>query len=248
MLRTWFSRLVCLAGCLSTCSAINIIGYYNVNLVPGQNFIANQLIATPDQTLNSVLTYGVPDGATFTEWNAATHQFLPLSTFSAATTNWSVNYTFDLGQGGILNALSGATVTFVGGVPLYTNIISEGPGELWAPNYANGMHLIASPDPVSGGLSTLFYDVTGRQPLEGERVGIPGSDGSVSSIATFLGGAWDQDLVLSVGQSAWFDLGGTGISGGAFPMLADVPEPATWSLLGLGASIVLARRRRVRGN
>jgi hypothetical protein len=165
---------------------------------PRYNFIANQLV-NGDQRLNAALTIGVADQAAFTKWNPSARQFLPYSFLSASTATWSINYTFDLGEGGILALPSSSSahtfVTFVGGVHIYTNILGNefGPGDRWAPGYANGKLLISCPVPVAGrlGLDNMLYNVTGRTPMEGERVGFGSLDGTVSTVSTFIGGSWE---------------------------------------------------------
>ena len=69
----------------------NIVGYINQDMYPGDNLIANQLSVSND-TLNAIFQPGVPEGATFTEWDPATQQYLPASVYDT-TTGWSIDYT-----------------------------------------------------------------------------------------------------------------------------------------------------------
>ena len=48
--------------------------FYTKNILPGFNLVANQLDASPDNTLNSVLPY-VPDGSQVYKWNPEAGQF-----------------------------------------------------------------------------------------------------------------------------------------------------------------------------
>src|ERR1700733_12421715 len=88
--------LMILAG--FACSASAQVGFVNDTIVTGNNLIANDLSASPDNTLNNVLTFGVLTGSTFTEWDPVVQQFMPLSTFNGST--WSINYTFAPDQTG----------------------------------------------------------------------------------------------------------------------------------------------------
>src|SRR5690348_12002805 len=78
----------------------NIVGYYNLPLYAGDNLIANQLDAgtVPDNTLSTIFQPGaVPEGATFTEWDPTTQQYLPTSVYDTVN-GWSINYALGFGQ------------------------------------------------------------------------------------------------------------------------------------------------------
>ncbi|MGC3961609.1 MAG: PEP-CTERM sorting domain-containing protein [Verrucomicrobiota bacterium] len=230
--------LVCGGVTLSSFSqsnvySINVVGYYNRLISPGNNLIANQLFASPDNSINTVLQ-GVADGATFTKWDAAANNFLPLSVFSLSSHTWSINYNLNLGEGALLHSPSFTTNTFVGGVVNYTNIVNFGfGGQPWSPNYADGLHLIACPVPVGGSISMMFDKVTGRAAQAGESVSILNEASQTYLTTTFDGFSWDNDLNLNVGQAAWFNLG---------PV--NVPEPSTMTLAGVALGALLAVRRR----
>jgi hypothetical protein len=224
---------VLLFGCVFTTflnaqvTSINVVGYYNLPIYPGNNLIANQLIPT-NSTLDYILNYSAV-GSTFTKWDSSLNQFLPLSVFNG--TNWSVNYSLTLGEGGLLNAPSGWTNTFVGDVGPYIPLTGT---NIWQPNYANGLHLISDPIPRSTNVSLMFSNVVGRAPQEGEWVQILDSQSQTYLTTTFhVGTGWDNgDPIMKVGQSAWFNLG---------PV--QVPEPGAVALLGLGVGILCWRRR-----
>jgi hypothetical protein len=224
--------------------------YYNVPLYAGDNLIANQLNAgssIADYTLNSLFSSpSVPDGATFTEWDPSANAYLPVSTYNSFARAWDINYnlnTFSSGQGGILhlplNSPSPWTETFVGSLVPYQNIIPDFGGPLWNPNYANGLYLIACPDPLSGTMDMMFADVVGRLPQNGEWVKILNPATQTYTTTTFhTGTGWDNgDPSLGIGQAAWFDLG---------PVV--VPEPASLAIVGGGVTLLTVfRRSRARG-
>jgi hypothetical protein len=220
----------------SNVHSLNIVGYYQRALVPGFNLIANQLDGSTNNSLNSILL-GVADGATFTKWDSAANTFLTPSVFNQTTLTWSINYSLNLGEGALLNSPALTTNVFVGQVAIYTNILIDlGPGQLWAPNYADGLHLIACPDPISGPISSMFANVVGRTPETGEWVQILDEATQAYITATFDGSSWDNNPTLAVGHSAWFNLG---------PVAASVPEPSSLALVGVATfSMLITRRRR----
>jgi hypothetical protein len=215
--------------------SLNVVGYANIPFYPGENLIANQL-SNGDNTLNTVLTGAAP-GSTFTMWDPVANSFLPLSLFDGSA--WSINYTFDLGRGGLLNSPLMATNTFVGNVINYTNLLGNqlGPGLRWEPNYAPGLYLLSNPDPFTATSSNAFYVATGRGPNDGEwmRTLDPITQ-TYTTTAYHTGSGWDNgDPVLNLGQAAWFDLG---------PVA--VPEPSAVALLTFGTFWVLVSRRKSR--
>ncbi len=213
--------------------SMNIVGYINRTLFPGNNLIANQLDFSSGNSINNVLL-GVADGATFTKWDASANTFLPLSVFSLSSQTWSINYSLNLGEGALLHSPSFTTNTFVGSVANYTNVLDLGPGgQAWSPNYADGLHLIACPSPIGGPISTMFDKVTGRPAQAGESVSLLDEASQTYITATFDGAGWDNDPNLNVAHAAWFNLG---------PV--NVPEPSSVALAGLAFSALLTVRRR----
>ena len=212
----------------------NIVGYVNLPILAGDNLIANQL-SYSDNTLSSIFGVGVPDGSTFTEWNPAAQQFLPVSTYSSET-GWSINYSLTYGEGGLFHSTADFTNTFVGDV--WPGI---GPMGLFNPPLisADGLLLLSCVIPIT---NATFYAVVGRNPQDGEYVTRLDPTTQTYFTTTYHDGAWDNgDPVLGLGESAFFNLG---------PVL--VPEPAAAVLAAagfLGATTIrrIFRRRRRRG-
>ncbi len=224
--KTLLSAVLLTLGMAATSPAV--VGYINYTLRPGDNLVANQLDNSLGNTLNTLFTV-VPDMTTFTEWDPVANNFLPVSIFNSATTNWSINYTLNTtanGRGGVLHLPVNASPvinTYVGNVVPYTNIIAELGGPIWHPNYSNGLHLLACPVPVSGTISVMFSNVTGRLPNDGEWVRVLDSATQTYMTATYdsLGG-WDTNVTIHVGEAAYFNLG---------PVA--VPEPSSVALVGV---------------
>jgi len=239
-MKTLVLRLALPVFLATACSALgqfNVVGYINRPMVPGVSLVANQL-NTPDNTLNHLFYSGsgsVPNGATFTKWDSANNVYLPLSVYNLAIDSWSINYSLNLGEGGALNSPSSWINTFVGEVVAYSNIVSDLGGSMpWAPNYANGLHLVACPMPLGGSISNMFANVVGRSPGIGEWVKILNESSQTYITATFNGSSWDNNPNLPVAQAAWFNLG---------PV--NVPEPSALAL-GLTAMAFFIARRRAR--
>ncbi len=205
----------------------NIVGYINQPFFAGTNFIANQL-SHGDDSLATILA-SVPDGSTFTKWNSATGLFLPISTFDSGS-GWSINYGLTYGEGGLFDSPTPFTNTFVGSVwpgfsDPYVPPLVTGAGEL----------LLSSFVPIPAD----FFDVVGRNPLNGESVTIFNAQTQTSQTTTFLGGAWNNgDPLLAIGQSAFFNLSN----------LEAVPEPSTYGLIGLGLLTFPSLRKLRRKN
>lgn len=228
--------------------SINIVGYINLILHPGVNLIANQLLNTPNNSLNSTLNASTSFGAlanntTFTMWNNGA--FLPASVYNSFSDTWSINYQLNLGQGGYLTSPTQVTNTFVGNVGPYIDI-NTGNNVGWNPNYANGLQLVSNPSPVSGDLGFEFANTIGRAPVAGEGIAILNSLTQTYDENFFDGTQWiDQatgnpsTATLQVGQAAWYALGAN------YSMnLPPIPEPGTLALVGLGAGLLFLRCRQ----
>lgn len=234
-------KLALLTTCLFATSrapaqitSINVVGYINTPISPGDNLIANQLSFDPNpnspfNTLNNVLTNGVVAGSTFSEWDSVAHQLLPASFYNGSI--WSIDYTFGPnGIGGVLNSPSATTVTTVGNVVNYIVMTTTIPGYTFVPpDYGPGTYLLALAAPLSG---AHFEDIIGRAPNIGDSVTTLDGPSQNYSTTTFNGTTWSNgDPSLRVDQSAYFTL-------------VPVPEPSTLALASLGAVTLVFFRRR----
>jgi len=127
--------------------SINAVGYINITLYPGFNIISCPLIASPDNTENTLLntSAGTYAGDSLYYFNATSGTY---TIVSARATAWNDGGTNQLnpGVGVWFNnvATTNVTVTFVGTVPTgpYTN------------NILPGFNLVGSVVPMSGDLLT----------------------------------------------------------------------------------------------
>jgi len=243
--RTMKTLITIFAGLLLAITAtaqgsLNIVGYYNLSIQPGYNLIANQL-SNSNNTLNAIFNPTTPIGSTFTHWDPVAQQFAALSTYTGSG-GWTINYSLNFGEGGILSSPISWTNTFVGEV---THAYDVDTGALnWHPNYPNGLHLLSSPIPLTAPIDINFTNAVGRLPQNGEWVAILNPATQLYTITTFHSGSgWDNgDPVLSYGQSAWFDLGaGLPANLSSIPM---VPEPGAVTLACAAIVTLLIRRSR----
>jgi hypothetical protein len=215
--------------------SINIVGYINLSLSPGDNLIANQLddglgnsisdVFSPPGSVSTVLT-----GSTFTEWDSALNAFKPLSVFDGAS--WTINYTLaPNGIGGVFNSPAAQTVTTIGSVVNF-NVTSISGYTFTPPVRGPGRYLLSLAAPVSG---ATFSDVIGRNPLAGDSVELLNAPTQTYTITTFDGSSWSNGdpILTQVDESAFYDL--------QVPPM--VPEPSTLALGGLGAAAALTFRR-----
>jgi hypothetical protein len=139
--------------------SINVVGYVNVTLTSGYNFIANPLDASMGGTLpwyntltnlintNTVFTGTLANGTRAYVWDTANGAFLPPVTYSTFTHRWSGNPDLPPGKGFVLYSpsVSDWVNTFVGQVctGYSTNFVAGG----------NKFSLLASMIPLDAFLS-----------------------------------------------------------------------------------------------
>jgi hypothetical protein len=200
----------------------NIVGYYNLTLYAGDNYIANQFDNGSGNTLDTIFQPGlVPEGATFTEWDTTTQQYLATSTYDTVT-GWSIDYSLALGEGGLLDSPVMFNNYFTGSVWPGLNV-----NEPLVPPLVTGTGsmLLSCVVPYT---DATFYDVVGRDPQNGESVTLLDAATQTYTTTTFNDGTWNNgDPSLNVGESAMF-------------YLEAVPEPGILSLFGAGVTVLLA--------
>jgi hypothetical protein len=132
--------------------SLNVVGYVNVNLVPGFNAVSSQLVGNPDNNLNTVFTGStIPDTTLLFKWNTTTGDFdAVIPSYSTTTHTWTPNIALEQGLGYFVYAPSAFTQTFVGEVkqtPTTTQIVP-------------GFNVIGSPVPISGNAGTIMTGMT----------------------------------------------------------------------------------------
>lgn len=119
----------------------NVVGYVNLDLVPGWNMVANPLDAGVN-TLNNLMQ-GVPDGTQVFKfvngaWNAG-------SAYDAEFEEWSADFQINPGEGMFVKVNEACTVTFVGEVKAGAHSV----------DLPAGWSMVASPTPVAGTLADI---------------------------------------------------------------------------------------------
>jgi len=158
---TVLTAAVLAAGALSSMAqnnvySLNVVGYINLTIPTGYSLLANQLVASPDNKIGTVLGTNFETGMQVLKWNPATQGFgQPDSFYDAADTQtvgeWLDNNfnpsttTISPGEAFFLLNPHGATnVTLVGQVTQGTNALPIG----------NGYSFLSVIPPVTVDLST----------------------------------------------------------------------------------------------
>jgi hypothetical protein len=212
------------ANCQENVISYNIVGYVNAPLFGGDNLIGNPLSNAPN-TLDVVFG-SVPDGSTFSPWDAGMRRFLPASTYTTGA-GWDTNYTFLPGAGALFHATSLFTNTYIGEV-----LTGPGTNDInppIPPVLGDGLYLLSSLFPME---IRTFEDIIGRSPKEGEAVTRLDVATQTYFTTTFHLGAWDNGVpTLAIAQAAFFNLG-------------PIPEPTALSLAVLGCATFCFFRRK----
>jgi hypothetical protein len=170
---------------------------------------------------------GVPQGATFTEWDPAAQHYLPVSVYDN-TTGWSINYALTFGEGGLLNTPATFTNVFLG--EIWPGFDPNGP---FVPPLVTGQgsFLLSCYIPID---NATFYDVVGRDPQNGESVTLLNASSQIQATTTFQNGVWDNGApLLNIGEAAFFNL-------------VSVPEPAAGCLVIVGLFLATLIRKMTR--
>jgi hypothetical protein len=144
--RTGMAVGLVLAGLLAARQQASggVVGYVNVPLTNGYNFIANPLDDGRNNTLTNVL-FGLPTGSRAYFWDMTNQVFLPRATRLGS--GWNRNYDMSVGRGVIVYVPTRYTNTFVGNLlPGYlTNVVAGN----------NQLSLLGCMLPVGGPLSVV---------------------------------------------------------------------------------------------
>ncbi len=137
-------------------SGLNIVGYANVALTNGYNFIANPLdVYQTNGVLNNSLTNLIPsppDGTEVFVWDVTNQVFLAPATFDATVPAWDRNFDLPPGKGFVVLANALWTNTFVGTVEQgsLTNFVAG----------TNKFSLLADKIPATESLNSMAFPGT----------------------------------------------------------------------------------------
>jgi hypothetical protein len=183
------------ASSMAQVYSVNAVGYINITCVPGFNMIANQLNASPNNSLSSVIPTA-PDGA-------QVYNFVPGSGYTTATYDellpgWDQNFNVAPG-GGVWfrnNQAGPITLTLVGEVPQGTlnNSVNA------------GFSLRSSMVPQAGNADVLGLSAA---TVDGDQVSkfTPGSGYSTFTRDTLEPSGWSPSVpTFAVGEAFWLNL------------------------------------------
>ncbi len=216
------------------------VGYFNYTFLPGDNLFQVGVVSTPSD-LNTLFSATflnpLPDGTSVSLWNATTRTYDLTSTYSQDEGSWSDDFTLAPGTGARLSTPITFGATFAGTV-LASNGAASWDGENNPPpapfTGPNGLYLLGDKCPAPSSGSTLFLNVIGRAPSDGEQIIRldAASQTYITSTYQALSATWSNPLTSSPGQAFFFNLG---------PVA--VPEPSTAALALLGLALCGVNRR-----
>jgi len=201
------------AGALSSMAqvySVNIVGYINLSVPKGFSMVANQLNATPDNTLASVLP-APPENTTLYKFVTTPTPHYVSSNFSSDNPGWTVpGMTLAPGEGGFISidpgvAPTGATLTLVGEVQLVSNT-----------PVSTGFSILSSVIPQSDNLDNLGFPA-------GENDTIYFYDGTLNA-----GHGGFKSYNFSADNPGWIPSIPTPAVGQSFFLSSQLP-PRTWS-------------------
>jgi len=177
----------------------NIVGYVNVPLAAGYNFVANQLDADGTGTNNGLYTAvgtNFPANTAVLYWNPGTALFS--TTKLLASGKWSANNqlitnAMNPGSGFFIQVANPTNVTFVGNVITGTNTYPV----------PAGYTVVAPSAPVAGTLDTT----NGYHPTKNDAVLVWNNGTALFTTHKWLGTSWSGggDPQLTVGQAVFLN-------------------------------------------
>jgi hypothetical protein len=179
----------------------NVVGYVNLTLSEGFNFVANQLDADgtgTNNTVSGVFSTNVPLGTVVYTWNGSSWVG---DSLSLKTGTWTVpTQPVNPGMGAFVDIPAGAYGGSTGTVTLTGNVLQ---GALVNPNIPGpGYNVVSSMVPLSGGLQTSL----GYTPALGDAVYIFNAGSYTSYSFSTKTATWNpSEPQIAVGQGFWLD-------------------------------------------
>jgi hypothetical protein len=161
--------------------SVNMVGYINHTVPTGFSLIANQLNASPDNRVTTLLPTP-PEGTQVYKFNPATSTFASMLFADGAWEGDDITLTLGPGDGGFINAVTSFPITFVGEVALSSSV----------PLVA-GFQIVSSALPQSLPLTGTPPAGLGFPIAEGDTIYQFNPATDQYRINTFADGAWEGD-------------------------------------------------------
>jgi len=156
--------------------SVNVVGYINKTVPKGFYMLANQLNASPDNKVATLIP-NPPDGTYVFKFNPANGGYVQIDFADGAWEGDDVNMTLSPGEGVFIQSPTAHNVTFVGEVQLSSSLAIP-----------SGFSIRSSVVPQSAPLDQLSYP-----PSEGDYVYLfnPANGGYIAN--DYADGAWEGD-------------------------------------------------------
>jgi hypothetical protein len=195
---------LCAAGAATSMAqvySVNMVGYINQSVPTGFSMIANQLNASPDNKVTTLLP-APPSGTSVFKFNPATGGYISIAFIAGAWEGDDVDMTLAPGEGAWISTDTAFSTTFVGEVALSSSVA-----------LAPGFQIISSALPQSLPLTGtppagLDFPVgSGDEVYQFNRA----TGGYIAN--SFIAGAWEGDSngnppVPAIGESFWVRVAG----------------------------------------
>jgi hypothetical protein len=190
---------LCAAGAATSMAqvySVNMVGYINHSVPNGFSMIANQLNASPDNKVTTLLP-APPNNTSVFKFNAASGGYDVLQ-FIGAWEGDDLNMTLNPGEGAFIFAPSAFTTTFVGEVALSSSV-----------PLTQGFQIISSALPQSLPLTGTPPAGLGFPVQPGDEVFQYNAASGGYTVNSFLAGAWEGDNegappTPAIGESFFF--------------------------------------------
>jgi hypothetical protein len=178
------------ASSLAQVYSVNAVGYINLNLPLGFAMIANQLNASPNNNLSTIMP-NLPAGTTVFKFNTTSASFDSFISLGGGA--WLPDTTLNPGEGAFIQLGAATTITLVGEVP-------QGQPITPPVSMVAGLTMISSQVPQSVGLGSI-----GLQLASGDTVfRFNRTTQSYDSYISLGGSNWlPSDPTPDVGESVW---------------------------------------------
>jgi hypothetical protein len=176
------------ASSLAQVYSVNAVGYINLNLPNGFAMIANQLNASPNNNLSTIMP-SLPAATTVFKFNDTTASFDSFISLGGGT--WLPDTALNPGEGAFIQLAAATTVTLVGEVPQGTALTVNMPA---------GLSIRSSIVPQSVGLGSIGLPLSASDTV----FRFNRTTQSYDSYIFIAAGTWlPSDPAPEVGESFW---------------------------------------------